>query len=218
MNRHKYVFLIPAIAGVILVLVSCIEFYCLLDHRMETEQVKLESMYRLINDAGEQEERWVDWDRLKAINPDIVAWIYIPDTGVDYPVLGKDLYLDRDVYGNEDASGSIFTYDTANLDADPKMILFGHNLSDGQMFGSLKQYLEADYGHEILYLYTQSGVQRYRFTDARVSGKDDRVYTSDPAEAVNRTLILSTCYGYFGTDRRLLVSFTWEGERFGGES
>lgn len=82
-------------------------------------------------------------DRLRDINPDIVGWIRIPGTSVDYPVVqGRDnaFYLTHDVKRQENRNGSIFL-DYRNIPgAGRHLILYGHNMKNGAMFAELLRY------------------------------------------------------------------------------
>ena len=79
----------------------------------------------------------IDFDGLRAINKDIVAWIQIPGIGVDYPVVqGKDNdhYLHYTFDGKANKAGSIFLdYRNRKDFTDSKVILYGHNMKDGSM-------------------------------------------------------------------------------------
>lgn len=85
-----------------------------------------------------------DFEALEKVNPDIYAWIEIPDTGIDYPVLqnsSDDLYyLETAPDGSPYIGGSIFSqasYNGTMLD-DPVTVLYGNTMLDGTMFGSLQ--------------------------------------------------------------------------------
>ncbi len=103
-----------------------------------------------------RDENSVDYlATLKAINPDIVSWIKIPNTIIDYPVLhspkeqGYDYYLKRDYKRNSSAYGSIFV-DTACGEGDDcldvkNVILHGHNMRNGSMFARLLQYSDVSF-------------------------------------------------------------------------
>lgn len=92
-------------------------------------------------------ERIVDFQNLQQINPEILAWITVPGTPIDYPVaLGEDnsYYLNHTVTGESNILGSIFA--TAGTDFEEShIILYGHNMASGKMFGSLKKYHEKDF-------------------------------------------------------------------------
>ena len=94
----------------------------------------------------------VDFASLSAINPDIVGWVYIEDTGVNYPVVqGEDneYYLHHTFEGRENFSGAIFMDTTCSPDfSSDNSILFGHNLKTGEMFGALKKLYDTEYNAE----------------------------------------------------------------------
>ena len=90
----------------------------------------------------------INWDELKKINKEIVAWIQLKDTQIDYPVLwhkGDDAYdqyyLNHNYKGDYDSYGCIF-FDwrcTKGLDS-KNIVLHGHHMNDGSMFGDLMSY------------------------------------------------------------------------------
>ncbi len=96
------------------------------------------------NDTSDFEYEDVDFDKLKRINKDIYAWIRIPGTVIDYPILNREgdnsYYLRRNQYGYSDSNGSIFTEDFNKRDfSDPVTLIYGHNMSSGKMFGSIQK-------------------------------------------------------------------------------
>ena len=79
--------------------------------------------------------------------PETVAWLQIPGTSVDYPVmLGYDntYYLNHLPDGEKNVMGSLFLDCRTGLEG-PHLIVYGHNMADGKMFGLLKQYEAQDY-------------------------------------------------------------------------
>lgn len=113
------------------------------------------------DDPNDPLNRVIDWETLKNINEDVVGWIYIPDTSVDYPILvgtTDDQYLNMDIERNKSSLGSIFSYtDTSRNLTDARTVLLGHNMRDYQMFGELKRYLDDDFrnNHTKVYIYTE---------------------------------------------------------------
>lgn len=81
----------------------------------------------------------VDWAGLKAINPEVVGWIQVPNTPINYPVYhtnNNEKYLRHNAEGNWTIGGQIFM-DTENTTpglVDQQSILYGHHLKDGSMF------------------------------------------------------------------------------------
>jgi len=85
-------------------------------------------------------------------NGDVYAWISIPGTNIDYPVLqsptNDSYYLRRDVNGEYSSSGSIMSEHTYNKTdfEDPVTILYGHCMKSGAMFGNLQTYYSSENG------------------------------------------------------------------------
>ncbi len=102
----------------------------------------------------------VDFDALREINPDVIGWIYCPDSVINYPVLktgDNDKYLHHNYKGEYTASGSIFV-ECANRDdfVDSNTIIYGHHMKDGSMFASISKWFKQDYyeEHPVMYLLT----------------------------------------------------------------
>lgn len=97
-------------------------------------------------------ERAIIRSRFKNIrnqNKDIIGWITIPGI-IDQAVVQRDneYYLRRDYQGRHNVNGAIFLEETCNLKTRPYiMILYGHNMKTGEMFGFLRNYENANYYH-----------------------------------------------------------------------
>ncbi len=194
------------------------------------------------NRSGSMEEAYprleIDFAKMQQINPDLVGILYIPSLELCYPVVqGKSdtEYLKKTFYGTENSSGCIFMDTATGRDlSDANTFLFGHNMKDGSMFGSLKRfYQEEELCKEdpYLYFYTDKTVRRYEIfsyyeteadSDAYQGITDDAGYDAyvqraknrslyTPEEDINLTdarpglLTLSTCSGPAGGKRRFLV-------------
>lgn len=107
------------------------------------------------------------FDSLLAINPDLKGWITIPGTTLSLPVVqGKDnsYYLSHDFYGAKDRHGTIFADCEADFDgSEQNIVLYGHNMRDGSMFGGLKAYREEEYyrEHASFFLYLPEEEREY---------------------------------------------------------
>lgn len=116
------------------------------------------------------EEVPVDFEELQEINPDIYAWITIPATAVDAPVLQRKddiaYYLGHDWQGEKDVDGSICSESKYNgVDfSDPHTVLYGNNCSDGQLFGCLESYADERFfeEHRTIAVYMPDTVRYYR--------------------------------------------------------
>lgn len=122
-----------------------------------------------------------DLDALREVNEDVVGWIMIPDTVINYPILqGEDnqYYLEHTWDGKENAVGSIFLECANNPDFnDFHTLVYGHNMKDKSMFTSVRNYSRQEYweSHPYVYLVTDAGVWRYE------------VYASYEAEVTGHT-------------------------------
>ena len=118
-------------------------------------------------------ENPIDFEALQAENPDLHAWLYIPNTNVNLPVaqrVGDDFfYLDHDRRGEPDAAGTVFSQ-TANARdfSDPVTVLYGHNLVSGAMFSTLHCFEDPAFfeANEELFVYLPGRVLFYRVVAA----------------------------------------------------
>ena len=90
-------------------------------------------------DEGLAEKSFGDWEGLKAINPDVVGWLYVPGTTIDYPVYqstDNEHYLRHSATGDWLVSGQVFMdyQNTAPGMVDQQSIIYGHHMLDGTMF------------------------------------------------------------------------------------
>lgn len=122
----------------------------------------------------------VDWDALRAINEDIVAWIYIPDSRISYPVCwsgDNETYLRMDFDGNYGVftgCGTIFLDAENSPELDDQMLaIYGHHMIDGSMFATLSDYADKEVfeGHRTVYVLTPERNMQYRtFALVRTDG------------------------------------------------
>lgn len=139
----------------------------------------------------------IDFAALKEINPDIYAWIEIPDTQIAYPVLQSTLddeyYLNRTVDLQEGYPGSIFTQLSNGQDFEVfNTIFYGHNMSDDSMFGGLNLYRDLTYmeEHQYIYIYTEDAIRTYQVYLATTFSNEHLLYqyNFDDADECQRFL------------------------------
>ncbi|HOO25932.1 MAG TPA: class B sortase [Clostridiales bacterium] len=100
----------------------------------------------------------IDFSSLFEENPDIYAWIRLPGTNIDYPILqssveNDDYYLRRDWKKNYNRAGSIYTQRKNKKDfSDPNTLIYGHNWHDGTMFSSLLKFKDEDFFEKNRYI------------------------------------------------------------------
>lgn len=90
----------------------------------------------------------VDWEHWKRVNPDVVAWVTIPGTKVDYPIVQAHVD-DPDFYLHHDPRGRPSVYGTPYLDAgcaeggvlgSANAVVYAHHMDDGTMFAAVSRY------------------------------------------------------------------------------
>ena len=129
----------------------------------------------------------VDFNELNKINTDVYAWIYIPNTNVDYPVAQSiadhddSFYLSHNIYRQYQFSGTIYSEVKNHIDFHDRVtVLYGHNMLNGSMFNNLHLFRDAYFFEHNPYIY---------------------VYLPD------RTLTYEIFSAYEYDDRHLLYSF-----------
>ena len=123
----------------------------------------------------------IDYDGLMATNSEFVGVIYIPVLNLTYPIAqstGNDKYLHTTFEGTRNASGCIFLDCAASKDfSDSNSFIFGHNMKNGTMFGSLKQFLQKEElcdEDPYIYIYQKDQVLVYRiFAYYTIPVRDD---------------------------------------------
>lgn len=95
----------------------------------------------------------VNFDSLKNINSDVVAWIKIDDTSVNYPIVqttDNEYYLHKDINKNYSTCGWIFMdFKNSENFIDKNTVLYGHNIKSGLMFADLTKILNNKLGDEV---------------------------------------------------------------------
>ncbi len=98
-----------------------------------------------LNGYASEPDKAIDFEALRAINEDIVAWITVPGTMVDHPVVfaprADEYYLDHDFDRNESEHGTLYIdgYNSSDF-SDPITVVYGHTRDDGSMFTSLHNF------------------------------------------------------------------------------
>ena len=126
----------------------------------------------------------IDFEGIKEINEDVIGWIRFDGIEIiDYPIMysGDDeTYLRNDIYGNKSTAGCIFLEGANHPDfEDYHTIIYGHNMKNLSMFGSLKKYKEEGFyvDHSYFTIYTENMAYRYQIFAYRDVPETDSVYT-----------------------------------------
>lgn len=133
----------------------------------------------------------VDFDGLKSVNSDVIGWIYVPDTEINYPIVhtsDNDYYLDHLVDRTQNPAGAIFL-DTRNPSdfSDLHSIIYGHHMKNGSMFAALKGYKKQDFfdGHKTGYLITQDAAYSIDFFAGHVANVEENAWQLDFDDAAD---------------------------------
>lgn len=174
----------------------------------------------------------VDFDALRGISGDVIGWICLPHTPINYPVVqGRDnvFYLDHFLDGNKSAGGSLFADYLCPSDfSGHNTIIYGHNMRDGSMFALVDDYKEQSFyeEHPVMYLNTPSQNYRLDIVSAFTADPEGFVYTTSfPSDedyaAFLRTLTAASeisCSAEAGVDDRIVTlstcTYTDEDVRF----
>ncbi len=175
------------------------EEYDTLREYVAVEEPKERKAMEKHREENQEETVTVDFEALKKINPEIIAWIRIPDTKIDYPVVqgtDNEYYLKHTFKKTEHVAGSIFLDKDNSPDfSNRKTILYGHNMKDGSMFQGLHKYESESYlqEHNKVYLYLpDAGTLTYTVIKCGyVKADSDTFWLGEPVETVQ--LLLSTC-------------------------
>ncbi len=176
----------------------------------------------------------VDFETLQAEHPDIIGWIYSPDTPINYPVVqGEDnqYYVDHLVDGTPHGSGAIFLDFRNSPDlSDLNSLIYGHNMTNKAMFGSIRNYRNQSYydEHPLLWIFTPECAYRVDLIAGCVTAADsddyDLLETEEDLQSllseltakstfksklkssyVSRIVVLSTCTYEYDNARYILI-------------
>ena len=142
----------------------------------------------------------VDFAALKQECPDIVGWLYCPDTVINYPVVqGKDndQYLRSGLNGKYLASGTLFVdCHNGQIGSDANYLIYGHNMKNGTMFAPLTKYKDQAYydAHPTLYFLTEEGNYQILLFSGAVANEDSGIYSTAPDISVIEQLFANSTF------------------------
>ena len=169
------------------------------------EYDRLAETVSVSSDTKSQEEIKVDvpvnFKKLKKANPDIYAWINIPNVNVDYPILqsaeSNAYYLNHTVNGKRSVYGSIYTEDYNKKDfSDFNTLIYGHNMKNGTMFGSLKKFRDASFFEKNRYInvYMENRILKYEIFAACTWDNKHILASRNFDLSVNRTAYIEEMF------------------------
>lgn len=218
MNRIKKLLIIITILACIvsLIIVGYIFIKDYLECNSNNEDID-DLVDEVFIENSNKEENKIDWNNLKSINEDIIGWIEIEDTDINYPILKDNdnlYYLKHNYLKKYNSNGSIFTLDI-NPFEDCETLLYGHNMKNGTMFSILGKYLDKDFlfSHQKIKIYTSNknyegvifsaysigiGIEKNNISKLSFDKKVEYYKKTsqikvDNVEIINKIVKLSTC-------------------------
>ena len=114
---------------------------------------------------------------------DMIGWIYIPNTNINYPIMNSESYLNKDFEGNKSISGTPFIDKNSSINPRSQItIIHGHNMKDGSMFNNLIKYTNEDFFNcnKDLIFYTENSVEFYNIISANfidITTEHNKIYS-----------------------------------------
>lgn len=216
------------IVAISVFIVSLINFY-----KGVKVYYKNDRLYNKISDLNpfENNDLNIAYDELKKLNSDYIAWLYIPNTNISYPIVkstDNSFYLNHNFLKEESKAGSIFIDSNVNEFEDRNTIIYGHYMKDGSMFADLHKIYSNPSTTNKIYIATKDGILEYEvfsiFKDSADINNYQRFWSTDEdylsyinmlkdkslinydlsLNKSNRILILSTC-DFTNTNGRLFL-------------
>ena len=114
-----------------------------------------------------EEQQEIDMQELYNINNDIVGWLKIDNTNINYPVMQTkntpNYYLRRNFYKEYSQWGTPFLAESCDIQSSDNLIIYGHHINNSKMFGELEHYKKEEYykNHKYIKFYTMNEKKEY---------------------------------------------------------
>ena len=134
------------------------DYFELKENNTDNQKLIDEAIEIIVDTKDNNSEKSINWDYLKSINKNIIGWIEIENTNINYPILkdnAKLYYLKHSYNKKYNNNGSIFTLDNKPF-KNEETLIYGHNMKNKFMFSQLGNYLDIDflYSHKNIKIYT----------------------------------------------------------------
>lgn len=183
-----------------------------MDRRGEKEyqQVRGEALGTHERADGEEDGPFrPDTEKLRKLNEEYGAWLWIPGTSVDYPVTrpaDNRRYLSKTFLGEENACGCLFFEASCIPGRSMNTVIHGHNMRSGAMFGTLKRYLDQEYAGSRgrICLYIGEGWREYEIFSVYLTGETD-------IQPFQSQFASKEAYREYMDSRKARSLYEWEG-------
>ncbi len=180
----------------------------------QTESTEMQPATGIAHETAADAE--IDFAVLKEENEDIFAWIQIPGTEIDHPVLqsveADDYYENHDAFGNSSENGALYT-ELANLKnmCDFNTVIHGKSVADEDIFAELYNYTNPDFfaEHGTVYVYLEDNLLTYEVFAAYEREDTSLIRTYDFTYMEGCQAFLDDLYGTRSMGK--IVKEGWEG-------
>lgn len=183
MKKLKKIFcIIISVLLIGIMLVSGILF--LKDKKQDKDEEKVfEELTNIVDENSEKQDNNRDYSKLFNINEDMIAWIKIEGTTLDYPVMQSkgrpNFYLRKNFYKKYSYYGTPFLQETCDINTSDNLIIYGHHINNTKMFGILEKYKnkafynehnliefitkDKNYKYQIVYTFKTSATNGFKY-------------------------------------------------------
>lgn len=119
------------------------------------------------NKEENEEQQEINMQELYNVNNDIVGWLKIDNTNINYPVMQtkntQNYYLRRNFYKEYSQWGTPFLSENCDIQSSDNLIIYGHHINNSKMFGELEHYKKEEYykNHKYIKFYTMNEKKEY---------------------------------------------------------
>ncbi len=199
---------------------------------------KSENGFKEIQESvTEKKDMTINVEKLKGENKDYIGYLEVPGTSISYPIMqtrdNPDFYLKHDFNKNYSFYGTPYLSAYCDINKSDNLIIYGHNINGGKMFGALEQYMDKDFfnKHRKIYFTTDRRRKYEVFAVMSVNirefeywkfvmAKDEKYYDKFVEKVLEHSLwsagekpkygeqmlMLSTCDNGKGDDWRIVVA------------
>ena len=195
MKKNIFLSLITIVLVVTLVFSSCMLVKRFFDYNnantyYEEKQEQYTEIVSLPEQTKEIEKEklpiTVNFEGLLKENKDIIGWLYLPDSPINYPVVqasNNSEYLYKGINGQYLISGTIFAdFRNREIGVDENFIMYGHNMKNQTMFGVIDNYSSQSFYEKnpIIYYLTPNKNYKIQILAGKIVPFNDEIYTTSP--------------------------------------
>lgn len=151
-NKIKIIISIIQLIFIVILIYSLINIFLWYKSNKANKQVmeELSQTIETVKEDGEDDKKYkINFEELKSKNSDTVAWLKVENTNIEFPVVkanDNSYYLTHNFNKEGNSAGWIFAdYKNKFNGKDKNIVIYGHNMRDNSMFGSLKNVIKEEW-------------------------------------------------------------------------